>query len=500
MSTSPLRLIKLQHPYFLILLPVFFVLHGCSENFNFISAKDVFTLIGTYLIMSLCIYLFSYLFFRNLTRAALIATFWMAVFFFFGALHDFLKDNSPLRFFSRYSFLLPALFLFLIWLFIFLKKTPKRLYRFSVFLNVLLALYIGIDSVNIVWKAFQSDKKSLSVYHSDNTEKFARCDTCTKPDIYFLLFDEYSSSVSLKRRYDFHNPLDSFLESKGFSVQSNSMSNYNFTVASMAAILNMKYLTIIKDIKAMTADDYGNCDLLIRNNSVIRFLDAQGYQILNFSIFNLAGHPTRVEQTILPLQTRLITERTLFARLNKDVGWMLRVRFKKLGMKYFFKSLENDQLFQSLVIKEAKKKQKQPRFIYAHLNMPHAPYFFDKNGNAKDEQLVIEEYKSNPAPSYFEYLTYTNTQIKEIINTILTNNPSAVIVMLGDHGYRKPGINGSYQHLFENLNAIYFPDQNYSLLYDSISGVNQFRMVFNKVFHQSFPKLKDTSIVLWDKE
>jgi hypothetical protein len=36
-------------------------------------------------------------------------------------------------------------------------------------------------------------------------------------------------------------------------------------------------------------------------------------------------------------------------------------------------------------------------------------------------------------------------------------------------------------------------------LYDSISGVNQFRVVFNKLFHQHLPLLKDSSTYLKDK-
>jgi hypothetical protein len=473
-----------------------------NENFGFISFKDALTLIGTYLIMALCIYVFSYLFFKNLTRAALIATLWMAVFFFFGALHDFLKEYSPIKFFSRYSFLLTVTLVFLVWLFIFLKKTPKRFYRFSIFLNTLLVIYILFDGASIVWKAFENDKKTLSIYDFDKTDHFRVCDTCQKPDIYFLLFDEYASSSSLKRRFNFNNPLDTFLKSKGFSIQTNSVANYNFTVASIAAILNMKYVTVIKDVNAVTAEDYGNCDLLIRNNSVMRMLDAHGYQVRNFSIFNLAGHPTRAELTFLPLQTKLITERTLFARLNKDVGWILRVYypFKAFAKNPFIKSLNNDRLFLKLVKAESEKKQKEPRFIYAHINMPHAPYLFDKNGNAKDDQLVQAEYGSNPPPSYLEYLTYTNAVLEDLVTTILKNNPAAIIVIMGDHGFRTSSTDGSFIHLFENLNAVYFPDKNYSLLYDSISGVNQFRIVFNKILEQSFPLLKDSTIALWDKK
>jgi hypothetical protein len=92
-----------------------------------------------------------------------------------------------------------------------------------------------------------------------------------------------------------------------------------------------------------------------------------------------------------------------------------------------------------------------------------------------------------------------NGEIKKLVTTIQQNNPSAVIVMMSDHGYReKHGTN--YPFFFQNLNAVYFPDKNYSTIYDSITSVNQFRVVLNKYFHQSFPLLKDSCVVLIDKK
>ncbi|MDQ3277751.1 MAG: hypothetical protein M3Q06_05465, partial [Bacteroidota bacterium] len=54
--------------------------------------------------------------------------------------------------------------------------------------------------------------------------------------------------------------------------------------------------------------------------------------------------------------------------------------------------------------------------------------------------------------------------------------------------------------VFRNLNAYYFSDKDYGMLYDSISPVNTFRVVLNKYFSQSFPLLKDSSFYLVDPE
>ena len=135
----------LTKPFYLVLLPIFFVLHGFLENFGFVSMKNAGMLIIRYSAMSLAICLFSYFFFRDFKKASLITVIWLIFFFFFPALHDWLKKHSPIALFHRYSFLLVFSIGLLIWLFIFLKKTSIRFYRFSVFLNTLLIIYVEIN-------------------------------------------------------------------------------------------------------------------------------------------------------------------------------------------------------------------------------------------------------------------------------------------------------------------------------------------------------------------
>jgi len=53
---------------------------------------------------------------------------------------------------------------------------------------------------------------------------------------------------------------------------------------------------------------------------------------------------------------------------------------------------------------------------------------------------------------------------------------------------------------FKNLNAVYFAGKDYHLFYDSVSGVNQFRIILNSLFNQSISLLKDATIFLSGKE
>jgi len=490
-----------KYPFYLFLLPVFFVLHGYLENFGFISLEDALVLMLSYCGMALGIGLFSYLIFKDINKAALITAAWMSFFFFFAALHEFLKENAP-KFFSKYSFMLSLSVVLLIVLYIILKRTKGKFLKFNLFINVLFIIYIFVDIGGLIWKSNNPSYQKLSVYSFARKNEYTICDTCAKPNIYFLLFDEYGSSISLKEKWNYENKLDSSLKKKGFSVQSRSQSNYNFTAFSMSATLNMSFIEGIKNIKSVTADDYANCNILVRDNQVITFLDAHGYDIVNYSMFDLAGHPASVEQSFLPLKTKLITDRTLFARMNKDIGWLLITRFpfNLFTKNHFLKHRENNNRFLEQVKEQTRKQSMKPKFVYAHFYMPHPPFFYDSVGNLKDNELVYHESKIIPPSSYLEYVTYTNGEILKLVDTIQTNDPKSIIVILSDHGFRVPTKDPFPHFFFQNMNAIYFPDKDYRMLYDSMTNVNQFRAIFNKTFNQKFPLLKDSSILLIDRK
>ena len=127
-----------------------------------------------------------------------------------------------------------------------------------------------------------------------------------------------------------------------------------------------------------------------------------------------------------------------------------------------------------------------------------------KSAFAETEKYVAKEkleHKYDGDKSlYLDYVQYTNTKIKELVNTISHNsNEQAVIIIMGDHGFRNDA--QMPEHVFlQNQNAVYLPGKNYNLFYDSITGVNQFRVLINTLFKQNTPLLKDTSIFLKDAQ
>jgi hypothetical protein len=118
-------------PLFVLLLPVFFVLHGYVENYSLIPAWDSFSLLLEYLIATTILLLLFYLLFRNLLKAAIYSFFLLLVFFFFGSVHDLLKQSFPNTFIVKYSVILPFLLIASFSVFVLIRRTKAILLNLS---------------------------------------------------------------------------------------------------------------------------------------------------------------------------------------------------------------------------------------------------------------------------------------------------------------------------------------------------------------------------------
>jgi Sulfatase len=486
-------------PFFVGLLSIFFVLHGVVENFGFIPLPDALVLLCVYIGLTALVACIAWLLLRNKDRAAIFTAAFMAIFFFYESFIQLITKHFPHRFFTTNSFLLCIPVLALGALFIYLKKNKRTFPRLFLFLNTTLLIYIIVDTGWLFMKLLHPPVNPLSVYSFTKDAPVAPCTACAKPDVYFLLFDEYASTLALKEAYNYDNsPLDSFLVQQGFHVNERSSSNYNLTVFSMASVLNMSYLEGLKDPGRIVSQDYTNAYQLIRDNKVIGLFSREGYDIKNYSIFDLAGQPTSAWQSFLPLKTRLLTARTLAERLARHTNSLLA---RYLGIKYFvvqdyMKYYSGNEAFLKGIASEADRKSSRPRFLYAHFIMPHFPYLFDTEGRRRSDQQIYKESNTNPPAAYLNYLPYTNKRLEELVLHIRQGDPNAVIILCGDHGFREWTATQSPHFQFQNLNAVYFPDHDYSRWDTNVSFVNQFRIVANQLFSTDYPLLKDSTTFL----
>ena len=481
-------------PVFLFLLPFFFVIHGFTENYGFIPVKDALLLILIYSAASMLLSLTGWLLYRNFTKANLVAFYLMAFNFFFGSLHDAIRNIFPDSFISKYTFILPVAFILLLVLMIWLWKRKTSLLTITYYLNVLFILLLSGEIVLLSGKSLTNRKPSTVM-----PKGFALCDSCPKPDIYFILADEYAGNTGLEELFQFDN--SAFLkelETFNFHTIPVSSSNYNYTPFSVASILNMDYLKL--NGKDRVGLNLTYTYQAIRENQLLRFLRLHHYDFYNNSVFDFEGQPARIRETFLPVKTRLITAQTFLSRFDKEIrfNFVYRWKSKKNQEIITYANKDNNDNIYDLTWKLAEKKTTSPKFVYSHLMMPHYPYYFDKDGKEQSYQSLQEGNQSNKE-AYVEYLQFANKKFLALVDHILKSSKTPpIIILMGDHGFRHFSEPVEKKYYFLNLASVYLPSKDYAGFSDSLSGVNFFRTILNTSFNQRLPFLKDSTIYLKD--
>jgi hypothetical protein len=72
-----------------------------------------------------------------------------------------------------------------------------------------------------------------------------------------------------------------------------------------------------------------------------------------------------------------------------------------------------------------------PKFVFAHLLIPHDPYVFDADGSFTGRALVAERGRDE---SYRRQLEYANSRMLQLIDRIIGSDEDAVIVLQADEG------------------------------------------------------------------
>lgn len=483
----------LRWPHFLYLLPLFFVLHGYLENYPVIAWTVGAWLLLKYLFVVLVLTGLFYFIIRSWIPTAVMVFCVMLFHLFFGPVHDGLKSLLPDFFLTKYSFILPAAFVCFLFLLFYLRKRKPRLPQLQQYLNFLLIVLIVIDLVLLVIKTTQPET-SVKL-----APAFTPCDTCQKPDVYLIIADAYTGREALEEVFHFDNSaFEQELQKRGFLIVDSSKSNYNYTPFTMAAMLGMQYLQGIKGHNG-DLDDRNICFTLIDDNPVIDFFRSQGYLFKNYSIFQFAGKlPYRSTRFYYTGEEQLKAQ-TFVSRVNRDIRFNAVTRFKipsEIERIYYWQLDLNQTLYQK-TWEESSTPSEQPRFVYTHLEMPHSPYYFDKDGQPNALEDLTDERQVDTA-KYIGYLQYSNKKYLELIDHIFAHaKQPPIILLMSDHAFREYANDAvDHRYHFMNLNTVFLPGKQYSGFYHGLSTVNQFRLLLNSAFGQKLPLLKDSTSYL----
>ena len=484
-------------PLFLVILPLFLFIHIEQEHRHLITYRFVYREIIELSVVPFLFWGIGYLFMRHVRKSALLALLCSIVFYFFCDLKDWLHETAPGYFFERYMFLLPAIVILLGYAFIQLRRSVSTFKRTFLFANTLFVIFVLVDCLRILTDPSLT-KMDLGDQKKTISSDYSACGDCLKPDIYYIVFDAYASSKILETEFKYNNhELDSFLDKNGFFTVHNSKSNYNLTPFSIACSFNLNYLRNVNFEKKISFKEYLPGLNAVYLSELTRILKKEGYEIINNSVFDIKNYPTINPPSNLWSIDLIYKRHNIFRKIDSDIGWLIRgyLNIKTIQQTNADYIKRKDQHFLNTfdsLLKTSEISSGKQRFVYGHLVLPHLPSAFDSVGNRVQLPVKVPSEEEN-RKRYLQLVSFSGKAIITIVQSILSNvNRPTVIIIQADHGYLFPDTSKKDLE-FANLNAMYFYNQDYRMLYDSISNVNTFRVIFNTFFKKHYPLLKDTS-------
>ena len=480
--------------------PVLFILSNNIGQF-YLSAivKPMLIILG----LTLAVWCFLGVVIKNYQKAGIIVSIFLFLFFSYGHVKSLLGNNV-----STVGIMLVWLALFVLGIYRTVRwKNPikKETQIFNVMAGTLVMFSVIIFSYgqlnSIGWHP-QFDERICTNENIEQKEKGEYY-----PDIYFIVLDAYARSDVLNEMYHFDNTdFITYLRNKGFYIAERSAANYCQTGLSIASCFNLCYLDkMVEKYVGQYNLSRGPLKKIITKSIVVGYLKKHGYSIISFETGTFETELTtadiyfRSKHPLNPFLNTLINITPI-----PDIDMM-----RKKGDVFDKHRINILSIFD--IVGNVVQINRKPKFIYAHINLPHPPFLFGSNGEPikfennynnddgnwliSSGRLSLSEYRKG----YRDQVMFANSKIKKTVDKILSNSRRPpIILLLGDHGPRSKTVwhdpkMTNMKECLANLSAYYLPRGGDKNLYPEITPVNIFAVIFNYYFGEKLDLLPDKS-------
>jgi len=505
------------HPILIALFPVLFLY---SQNMDGFRLRVIFMPAAVVVVFAVPAWALLTRVFKSSKRAALFVSLFLLLFFSYGHVY-----NATWHYFSVEPFscgpgkvLFPTFGLLFVAGGLFIIRTRRMLVPWTRLSNLVSIVLVAVPLIGIGARMVTStaslqfpEVRPVPGFRPDASPE------TSPPDIYYIILDGYARGDILQELYDYDNRtfLDE-LTARGFHVVTDAHANYCQTTLSLASSLNMRYLDPTTDHFDPDSDNRSYVEQMILQNEVHRFLHANGYtsaafatgyrstEIETVDVFREAGADLLF---LDEFQNGLLNTTPLPAILNK----LRRYRLFGGGIGHAQAERHRDQVLSVFRHLQRTRSAPQPQFVFAHIITPHPPFLFGRNGehlfpggvyNMADGNHLIGPYlptRDEYVRKYVDQLIYINGLVLSAVDSILARSARPpVIILQSDHG---PGSQLNWDSIDSTnvkerlsiLNAYYLPEGGDALLYDGITPVNTFRLIFNRYLGTDYQLLDDRS-------
>ena len=429
----------------------------------------------------------------NPRRGALIATALVLVWFYFGRVATLL---APLAVGQTMQLVAWGLFLVVV-LVVALRLPDRWISRLTSALNAIGVILVVMTLVQIVPYEWTHQPAAIAERPAASAPVGAR-------DIYYFILDRYGSNQGLQAWADVTSDLPAWLSAQGFDVEAGARANYIRTDLSLAATLNMESLDSVAAKMGPTSNDLSPIDALLQNNETGRFLEAHGYRYVNIgSWYN-------------PTQSIQIADQNLFWNSTSDFDALLdKTTFgptlaSLLNLPVIPKdnAIHRSSALYQFSVLPGVEQEPGPKFVVAHILLPHPPYVFDSNGSYPS---AAEQEGRTEGQSYAVQMTYLNAQVRSIVTGLLARpaDQQPIVVIQADEGpypdrYQADEVHFNWstattdelEAKYGILDAFYLPGAAVAGTpepYATMTSWNTFPIVLDRYFGANFPLLPDRS-------
>jgi len=418
-------------------------------------------------------------------KAGIITTIAIVLFFSYG--HIFLQVEPLFGGMIRHRYLtliFAGVFVALSSLIIWKVKNTETIVNFLTITSGIMIVLSLVESARYDISNFRAARAADELQNT-TMEKVTNSDNVEKPDIYLILLDGHTRSDVLKNDYNLDNSaFIQQLKDLGFYVAECAQSNYPSTKLSVTSVFYSKY----HDLPYLSP---------VSSSLVIETVRSLGYQVMTFE--NRSNGHFDINEDV-----RLSRNQMAFGRIDMTGGlsefemMLLQTSFLRLvyDMPQLLSGLDAQYWHQAEYYEHYQQVKytldelphipdiEGPKFVFAHILVPHPPFIFGPDGEFGWSDNRIKGYDSN--------VRFIDSQIVPVVDTIIKKSKiPPVIIIMGDHGPFGNQVTPSMR--LSILNAYYVKDEAKKDLYETITPVNSFRVIFNNYFGTNYPLLEDMS-------
>jgi hypothetical protein len=461
---------------------------------------------------------------RKAAKAGLLASLVVVAFFSYGHLYDVLRGVAVGGVvLGRHRFLAVGLILLVAGSAAAILLTRRSLQGGNRILNLVGAAALVLALVPIAVFARASIIQGQNPWSArPQTVRLNPPSGSTLPDIYYIILDGYARSDYMTNEFGFDNSeFMTFLRERGFYVAEASRPNHVWTALSLSSSLNMEFvqnlgLPLVRgSYPSLLAEP-------IRHSRVRHALETIGYSTVALSSgwapteivdantylavdsvdIRAQSGPARASFVITPFESQFLFTTPLRLLASRISDWDSNWARARAGVY-------PDDVLRDIILAEFQNLGRVatlpgPKFVFAHIVAPHAPYLFTADGEPVPREgpfTLVEPGASSggvgDVARYRDQAIFVTRRTEDAIDSILRNSlAQPIIILQSDHGsgageewkgLHTPGL-GQRTSI---LNAYLVPEPCRDSLYPSITPVNSFRVVFDCAFGASLPLLPD---------